>query len=83
MVFSDPLVQAFARLARYDGEPPKEGDPLLFLAEYMAAHGVDGDYEKLANRPAIDGATLEKDSTAAGLGLAEARSEERRVGKEC
>jgi hypothetical protein len=36
----------------------------------MAAHGVDGDYEALSNKPAIDGSPLAKDSTAAGLGLA-------------
>jgi hypothetical protein len=31
--------------------------------------GVIGDYDKLKNKPAIDGTELDKDSTAAGLGL--------------
>jgi hypothetical protein len=47
----------------------KIADKIDELIAIVREGGVIGDYDKLENKPAIDGNELDKDSTAAGLGL--------------
>jgi hypothetical protein len=53
--------------ANYPGK--RIADEIDKLIAIVQEGGVVGDYDNLSNRPAIDGRALDKDSTAAGLGL--------------